>query len=244
MPEPLEVADLLASSQSRWRTLRAEGREWRNHQILHAAWEAMVSRWNREKGGATARATAQFVADQDEDEPPDEGEEEWRLWLAPPWKRAQFCVGSATVNVVFHGNTWWSNSDGKSITNGGALNVGHGEGYGADLIRTAVYVPLLNIEETTSGTRLGRATIEARATAREDAGFARHGLHGLMVGDADYVVMSVDAERGVLLRTEAWFNGKIYRVVEMTQVGFDEEFTAETFEIQPLPGLDWSVDPF
>ena len=61
-----------------------------------------------------------------------------------------------------------------------------------------------------------------------------------MMGGADDLTLSVDIERGVLLRSVARFSGSAYRVIEMTDVAFDEEFAPSTFDIAPLPGRDWA----
>jgi hypothetical protein len=65
------------------------------------------------------------------------------------------------------------------------------------------------------------------------------GLHGLIIGDADRIDLSVDRERGVLLRAASWFEGSMYRTVEALSVAFDETFPSDAFEIDPLPGQDW-----
>jgi hypothetical protein len=171
---------------------------------------------------------------------PDEMEELWRLWVALPWKRAQYPVENDMVDVVFHGSTWWSNGHGESKTNDGVQNSEHGFGYGADLIRTADYVPLINVGPVTTGTWLGRATLDARVSVRDMDNFERFPLHGLIIGDADEVRLSADEERGVLLRSEALLHGTSYRIVEMTEVNFDEDMPAETFTIEPTTG-EWTV---
>jgi hypothetical protein len=171
----------------------------------------------------------------------EESEESWQLWMAPPWRRAQFRVGLDTVDVVFRDSTWWSNGHGVSTTNGGAPNQQHGEGYGPYLIRTADWVSRLHVESVLTGTWLGRETLDTRATIRTGE-FIRglDPLHGLVVGDPDDLLLSIDHERGVVLRTEARLQGATYRIVEMTQVAFDKDFPPETFEIRPLPGVDWT----
>jgi len=51
-------------------------------------------------------------------------------------------------------------------------------------------------------------------------------------------LLTVDAERGVLLRTEARQARLAYRIVEMDEVSFDEDFGPEVFEIHPPEGQD------
>lgn len=238
-----EFVDLLSWSGSRWQTIRADGREWRNESLLREAWDARSTRiregvgsrtWTTDEGTIVIQSSAfiEFGSARDERATPEDTEKPWRLWIAPPWTRAQFMGGGAMVDVVFHGSRWWSNIDGASITNGGRDNCGHGEGSGIYLIRTARYPSLLQVHETRLGTWLDRATIETLVTPRND-------INGLMIGDADDLLVSVDRERGVLLRVISRFNGSAYRIIEMTDVGFDEEFPPSTFEIEPLPGQRW-----
>jgi len=144
-----ELLELLSTSASRWSTLRATGREWRRPDLTHEAWEAGNTRIRNE---SVASATVTRTADAGtQNVEPDEVEKEWHLWLAPPWKRAQFVVGTEMVDVVIHGHSWWSNIGDMSITNAGAQNSKHGEGYGGDLVRTANYVQLINVEAVTPG---------------------------------------------------------------------------------------------
>lgn len=251
---PAEFLDLLSTSDLRWNTIRAGGREWRNEPILRDAWEARRMQMREEgltfttltakrttlvsgtlSGGLTTRPS-------DRAEPtPEETEQPWRLWIAPPWRRAQFVVGGDLIDVVFKGTTWWSNGHGVSMTNNGQENSRHGEGSGIDLVKTADYAAWLRVQQASSGTWLGRDTIDAAVvTPRAGADFERlSALHGLMIGEPDDLILSVDRERGVLLRTVARFKGSAYRIVEMTEVGFDEDFAPSSFEIEPLPGQEW-----
>jgi hypothetical protein len=235
-----EVADealhLLSTSASRWRTLRASGREWRDTAVASEAWQAQLER-KRAEGqnfsvlSSSSQATLPL---------PDQTDERWQLWLAGTWKRAVFAVGRADVDVVFHGTTWWSNGDGISRTNGGTPNYGHGEGPGEHLVSTAGYPALIEVGTATGGSRIGRETLDVNATIRRGLPRRRgRGLHGLVIGEADEILISIDRERGVILFAESWFKGMPYRILEVERVAFDEQLRPETFEIAPLPGLHW-----
>jgi hypothetical protein len=124
--------------------------------------------------------------------------------------------------------------------NGGSLNIGHGEGPGAHLVTTAEYPALIEVHEVTAGARLGRETLEAKASIRHGLSRRRgRGVHGLVIGDADEVLLSIDRERGVILYAGSWFRGSIYRALEMNDVSFDEELRPGSFETAPIHGLDW-----
>ena len=145
------------------------------------------------------------------------------------------------MDVVFHESTWWSNAHEFSRTNGGAINSGHGDGPGANLIRTADYVSFIDVGDISPGSWLGRETLSVTVSIRRGLEVTRGlGLHGLVIGDADPILLDVDRERGVILRAETSYRGSVYRVLEMNEVAFDEEFPTDTFEIRPLSGLDWS----
>ncbi len=172
---------------------------------------------------------------------PAETENDWRIWIAPPWRRAQFDVGSEMVDVVFRDSTWWSNGNGFSRTSGESGRAGHGSGPGSDLLRTDDYPSLIDITSVDAGTWIGRPTLELAVDIRSDGRrFRGRGLHGLVIGEPDEIQLSVDEERGVILRTQAWFGGSLYRLVAMTDVAFDEQFDDETFAIQPHPGQTWT----
>jgi hypothetical protein len=228
-----EFFDLLSTSSDRWSTLRMEGREWRNPKMLHQAWEAATARKR-----ATGMSVSTIVLGRTDLPEPDELEQTWTLWLDPPAKRATFMVGSGMVDVVFEGETWWSNGNGVSRSNVNA-RWGHGLGWGEDLVRTADYVGRLDLDHVEPGALLGRPVLHARARAVHLPRERGKGLHGLIIGEADRVDLAVDRESGVILRAASWFEGVMYRTVEALDVAFDEQFAADAFTIQPLPGQDW-----
>jgi hypothetical protein len=243
MPEMTEVVELLENSESRWRTLRAVGHEWSRHDRLQVAWERMVERNRRSElgrmtllwSGGNLRPASPV---------PEQTEEPWKLWCAPERSRAQFHVEGDLVDVVFLGATWWSVGHGWARTNAGSDRYHHGMGDGERLIRTRPYIPFLDFHEVVDGTWRERSAFLVRATPVW--GESLHGLyaadqvlHGLLIGDPDEILLTVDAERGVLLRTEARLEGMPYRIVEMEEVFFDEEFGQEVFTIQLPSGQDW-----
>jgi hypothetical protein len=229
-----EARELLSTSTSRWRTVRATGREWRSTGLVSQAWAAQLER-KRDEGQHFS-----VIGVQSKEPRPDETDEEWSLWIAGSWKRASFVVGRETTDVVFHGPTWWSNGFGFSRTNGGSVNSAHGEGPGEHLVNTVAYPALIEVGTATVGSRIGRETLDVEATIRRGLPLRRDGsLHGLVIGDADQIHMSIDRERGVILLAESWFKGQLYRVLEMEKVAFDEPLGPEAFEIAPLPGLHW-----
>ena len=55
-------------------------------------------------------------------------------------------------------------------------------------------------------------------------------LNGLGIG-ADEYVLAVDAQQGVLLRSEARLHAHPFKVIEMTEVAFDVDIPADTFAL-------------
>ncbi len=172
---------------------------------------------------------------------PREYEETWSLWLAPTWKRATFAFHPGTGDVVFHETTWWSYSPGGFASNAGSSRMEHGLGPGEDLVRTPDYVTRLAVQHVEPGSRLGRATLEGRVTAVHPLRECSKGLHGLVIGDADAIDLLVDRERGVILRAVSWLHGSAYRIVEASDVAFNELFPPDTFKIEPPSG--WVPPP-
>jgi hypothetical protein len=134
------------------------------------------------------------------------------------------------------------NGPGVSQTNSGRQDWGHGEGPGEFLIRTDDHPPLLEIGEFTVDSWLGRQTLVAEVGIRRGLEARQgRGLHGLVIGDADEILLRIDRERGVILQANSWFRGSHYRVLETNDVGFDEESPPATFEIRPLSGPGWLI---
>jgi hypothetical protein len=240
-----EFFTLLGTSESRWTTLLIEGRTWIDIEVQNLAWQAQLDRMkangarfavaqrsNSNKSEATETATVVQ---------PVECEQLWRLWVSPQWRRATFVVGDGIVDVVVEGSTFWSNGHGRSFTNGGRENLGHGQGDGQNLIRTTEYAGLLHVVELSEGMKCGRRTIDAKVTILEDENPERgRGLHGLTIGDPEFLELSVDCERGVVLSASSWFQGAIYRIVAMTKIEFDPIFGRDVFEIEAEFGAEWT----
>jgi hypothetical protein len=210
------------------------GREWRHTAVLHQAWEAATNR--KRASGATVSTILIGRTDVPQ---PKELEQSWTLWLETPWKRATFMNGTGIIDVVFHGTTWWSNGHGASRSSE-ATRYGHGLGWGEDLVRTPDYVNRLEIVHVETGSWLGRPTLDAQVRAVHRERERDKGLHGLIIGDADKIDLSIDLERGVILRAASWFEGSLYRTLEVLDVDFDVSFPPDTFKIDPLPGQDWN----
>ena len=240
-----EFFNLLSTSESRWTTLQLEGRTWIDLEISRRAWQAGIERMQA-SGESFAvlrsKSTKDQVAEAANKVEPAELDNSWSLWVSPERRRAKFVVGDGPVDVVIEGSTFWSNGFGRSFTNGGRENFSHGQGEGQYLIETADYAPLLRVEEISEGMSLGRHTIGAKVTTLENTSPERgRDLHGLTTGDADYLEVSIDREHGIVLSVSSWYQGAVYRRVEITRVEFDPVLASHAFRIEPQFGDRWSL---
>jgi hypothetical protein len=239
-----EFTNLLETSESRWSALFIEGRTWFNFEVQRYAAQAETDR-NEARGARFAEFRRSDSEKNDASgaarvvEPVDH-EETWRLWVTAEKRRAKYQVGNELVDVVIEGSTFWSNGHGRSITNGGDANYSHGQGDGRHLLRTVEYAGVLHVVELSEGMRIGRRTIEARVTiVGDDDPHRVPVLHGLTIGVSELLELSVDRERGVVLRASSHFQGTVYRIVEITHIKFDPHFDVEVFTIEPEFGTKW-----
>jgi hypothetical protein len=225
-----EVLELMHTSSQRWSSLAMDGFEWRNLKAFARAWEHHLSELHKSQSVQTLSA---FRVDGiDGREPAEESREPWRIWLAKPDRRkAQFQVGDELVTAVFVGNWWWGWSPSAGFrTNGGASNASHGFGPAEALVDPASHLTSLDMRVDGRITFLSRPAFRVTAAPRvnEPAGFNRT-LHMLGTGADEYQLV-VDAEVGVLLRTEARYQGDAFRVIETGQIAIDESLGDKVFD--------------
>ncbi len=240
MSELGDVLELMHTSEQRWWSLRAAGREWRHADLNLEAFMSMVER--RRRG-----SVATFGGSSGEVEEPEESESTWRLWMEGSHRvRAEFAVGQGEiVTVVVDGSTWWSWSPSTgALTNEGSENAETGLGPGTALVHPAMILPAIDLEIRGRTTKLDRWVYEVLALPsegeeeEENAGL----LHGIGLGAEEYSLL-VDGERGVLLRTEARLHGRPFLILEMDQMSFDEELAADTFALEPPSGQEFEAIP-
>lgn len=193
MSELGDVLELMHTSEHRWRSLRAEGREWR-HQALHL--EAFMRMVERRRPGSVSV----FGGSSEEAEEPEEAESTWRLWMEGTHKvRAEFAVGHGEmVTAIVDGSTWWSWSPSTgALTNEGRENAETGLGPGTALVHPAMILPAIDLEIRDRTTKLDRSVYEVLATSSEDDEEGENSglLHGIGSGAEEYALL-VDAERG------------------------------------------------
>jgi len=222
-----EVLELLHTSAVRWRTIRMAGYQWFDPGQAVAAFLSRhpdaVSHGPR-NAGPPAGPTI----------------ERWRLWIErPDLKRAEFEAGGETVSVVIAGNRWCSWSPSRGARTDSGENSSHGTGPGEPLLWTAMLLPALDVETRGRTTLLGRAAIslEARPRGEDDGGSLVH----LGMGAERYELV-VDAERGILLRSEALLDGRAFKVVEVEEVAFDQDLSPEMFSLTAPSGEGFEAE--
>jgi hypothetical protein len=228
-----QVLELMHIGSQRWTTLRLEGHEWRHLETFGRAWEHNVKQLRR-SGAASVHSIA--LKRSDGREAAAESRENWRVWLAKPDKsRTEFQVGDDTVTGLFIGRHWWSWSPSRGfMSNNGAPNHGHGFGPAEALIDPARHLASLQLGDVAMARFLERHAFQVTALPRTDDehAFSRT-FHTLGTG-ADLYKLVVDAEVGVLLRTEADFRGDAFRVIEVDDISVNEPFSDATFDSNRL----------
>jgi outer membrane lipoprotein-sorting protein/uncharacterized Zn-finger protein len=230
--ELAELLELLHGARDRSRTVRATIREWHHGERSSRAFKRHV-----EESKATAYTEARTVG---EDSPPEAWESLTRLWVEKParireeredphWER---------LLVIRDGERWWSYSPQMGArSNEADPGVRSGAGQLSEHhLDPAPLIAALDFEVLGRRIFAGRPALEVRATPRLSAeAMPAHALFLLGHGGDEFRLL-VDRERGVLLRTEARLEGQPFRVRELLEVSFDEDFPWETFVFVPPAG--------
>lgn len=227
-----QVLEVMHTSSQRWNSLRLKGHEWRHHETFSRAWEHHFDEL-RKSGSAILQSIA--FRKPDAGKPPEEGREEWRVWLEKPdRRRTYFQVGDQMVSAVFIGPRWWSWSPWGFRSNEGAPNNHHGFGPAEGLVDPAEHLSFLQIRLDDRSTFLSRPVFLVTAAPRtiEPQGFEPT-FHMLGTG-ADLYRLTVDAETGILLRSQAEFEGRAFRVIQVDEIAVDEVFGASVFDPELL----------
>jgi hypothetical protein len=216
-----------------WQSLRATGTDWRHHaRHLEAFERASVP----PSGIGVTTVTARFESAAAK---PSESLHPWLLWIEKPeLKRAEFVVGEELWTVAFRGDRWWSWSPSRgALSNEERPNHHHGAGP-SDALLTADRLPgALHMEEVSRGRVLGRDVVHLRGAPRSvrtaDDFRLVNALHPFGRGGDEYL-FTLDAEQGVLLRSEARMAGEACRIIEVVEIAFDVSFAVDAF----APPLD------
>lgn len=238
MTEIDDALQVLRTSSQRWQSIRATGTEWQDLSddedavgeeeppgpvYTHTVEWLDANRRITRSSVTSVRRLQRISANC-----PEESTGRWSYCRQGDNQRAEFQVGNETVQVVYRGDTYWSwqPSSGRS-SNLGRPNDCHGLGPGRDLLDTAALPDVIDARSLAEDTFVGRSVYQLaaapnRAASRFDSPLKLLGLYG------EELTFTIDAERGVLLRAEVRRRGKPLRVIEMTEVHFDEDVELPT----------------
>lgn len=227
-----DVLELLHGAEPRWKTLRAVGRQWRHNPRQHEVLERRHGATLAGAPGVSFRWTGYVPDDPSLPPTPDETQDDWRLWMEGQSRvRLERSSSSGPVTLVIDRPWWWSWSPYLGArTNGGATNHTLGAGPPVAMVDTSALLTAMQLQVLESDVLLGRRVFRVRGVARPAPEHGPNGFHELGV-DADDYVMSVDAERGILLRCEARLRELPFLVNEMIEIDFDVDLPDGIFTI-------------
>jgi hypothetical protein len=222
-----EALELLRSADGSWQTMRAEGTAWEDRMAGRAlrTRPAVAGRSRR----AIRRIPNAARLDLSGAVPLGEREQYWRLWRGGQLLlRAEYEIAQETVTVVAQGPRWWRWSSSLGSTSGGAASrpVRVVLGPAAVLLSGAELVEQLVLVDAGRARVAGRDAYLLRGRPLPLRGQARTVLRE---AGAEEYELRVDAERGALLGVSAIAEGRPFRVVQATLVGFDETFSPSQF---------------
>jgi hypothetical protein len=154
-------------------------------------------------------------------------EQATQLWIAKPHRWRQEDADSVAVG---RGRLWWASSpDVGFMSNEDDADFGFGEpmqSFGAHL-DPAQLIPLLSFTQIEHG----RGVVVAHVRPRGGQGFSVG-----MPRDGDEHVLTIDGERGVVLRIETLIGGEPFSVSELEGTIWDAAIPDDVFELTPSPG--------
>jgi outer membrane lipoprotein-sorting protein len=133
--------------------------------------------------------------------------------------------------AVRDGSRWWSWSPDTGVvstdTHPDAVS---NAGKRADhLLDPALMLAVADFEVLGHSRAAGRDALRVRAMPRDVPDW----VEGTLVRVADKHELTIDAERGVVLRIESRAGGELRLLEEVTEIAFDDEFSPDTFVFAP-----------
>jgi hypothetical protein len=226
--ELAELLELLHGADAPFETLYGRFRTWHHHERAQAAFRA----YHENRGGTSVGvATARTVGPVEE-----ESERTVSIWRQQPDRARMERSDGYGVRVGKH---WWMWQEGLgALSNVDDSSAGSavGEEFGS-LLRPGHLLGALRFEPIGPGERAGRDVIVADAWLRTPLrsgpdGFA---LHELGLG-ADRYRLEVDAERGLVLASQAFTDDVPFTEVSALELTLDEPLDPALFEFLPPEG--------
>ena len=233
-----EILELLHIAGERARPARLTVVDWRHGPRSEAAFNRFMA-LRRDGGGSVAHATSARA-----DTP---AESSWTTTLAleSPTRFREEAAGAQAGRryLVRDGDRWvswdadWGAHTSESTEERGA--------------RDATYAHLLDPNALTVALRIGpgaptraagRTAWRVTATPRDEDESATGALFRVGPG-AEQIELTIDAERGALLRSEACLGGEPFHRLEVTEIEYGA-LPADSFALELPPGVEPAGDPF
>jgi hypothetical protein len=234
MSELSELLELLHNGETPFVTLCGRFRIWRHLKRHDAAFRADALR----RGGATGSIGPDCRS------LPEQSETVLCLWRATP-DRARVEYGSGSRDGAYGvrvGERWWS-WDARHGTRSNAQDQSLSSETGKELAVLLDPPQLLSVfrfAPISRATRAGQPVIVVEAQPRPEPpqvhGRYARVRHGLGTG-ADSYRLEVDAERGIILASHAFFDGQPFQVIEALEMTLDGPLDEGLFKFEP-PGSD------
>jgi hypothetical protein len=229
MSELSELLELLHNGETPFVTLCGRFRIWRHLERHEAAFRADALR----RGGTTGRIGPDCPSS------PEQSETVLCLWRATPDRaRVEYRSGPRDgAYGVRVGEHWWS-WDARHGTRSNAQDQSLGSETGKELsvlLDPPQCLSVFRFAPISRATRAGRPVIVVEAQPRPEPARV-HGRyasvrHGLGTG-ADSYRLDIDAERGIVLASHAFFQGEPFQVIEALEIVLDEPLDKGLFEFQ------------
>lgn len=213
-----DLLELLYGAGDAWITLQATVRTWDDTAVGSRALE----RW-RESEQQGSSVQFQVAGS---DTRPAVQEHAQRIWIAKPDRWRQEHEEHVAVG---RGALWWS----QSPYNGFLSNEDDPEhGFSSPVEQHAAHLAPVQLIPGLRFVSIDRGdVVVARAQPRPARGF----MPGLSLG-ADEHVLTLDPERGVVLRIESFLGGERFHVSELVDPVWDAEIDEGVFALTPPPG--------
>ena len=227
-----EILELLHDAGERARPARLTVVEWSHGPRSAVAFDRYMAARH-----GTGHAMTQSISG--DAPPPDETSSTTSLALASPTRFREEAAGvqAGKRYVVRDGDRWVSwDADWGAVTSESAHEQGAPLSTHGFLLDPVGIVGALRLEPAGEAEVAGRATALLRAFPRDDWDGSGTALFRIGPG-ADVVELAVDAERGALLRSEAFVDGEPFRRLEVTEIAFGS-IPAATFERSLPAGIE------
>ena len=226
MSELGDVLELMHGARGRWRTARFVVRDWTDMAISQEAHERVMQ---RQSGGGSVRQT--MIGFGGPVPPlPDEMVITSRVWVEGGRYRAETeQQGQASVTVTDGEQVWyWNQGMGAVVHDAGNSTSGW-----EAILDPREFLVGGDLEPAGHREVIGRHALVVEG--RVSAGEPFRPFDAIRLGATEFELL-IDAERGIVLRTEARLDGRPFHVRELLEVAFDEPLPDETFVYEPPPG--------